>query len=174
MTQDPVVLIMHQYAYYGKGSSIHSVRQSIHFCLDIDYQSSVIPGHKQHMVTPNQSIIPFNIVNGLTRMPMCPLMDDNLENLPHVVITSDDIWDPTILDNSIGPSNHTYHPPMDLHIDEDEFTSLDDCPSVTGNYLHHNDYGPDYISDGYHNKHVSCSGLDLITADNSYFYHSSP
>ena len=39
------------------------------FGLDIDDQSSVIPGHKQHLITPNWWIIPFNIVNSLTRMP---------------------------------------------------------------------------------------------------------
>ena len=47
MTQGPVVLIMNQYVYYGKGSTVHSVGQISHFGLEIDDQSSVIPGHKQ-------------------------------------------------------------------------------------------------------------------------------
>ena len=49
------------------------------------------------MVTPNQWIIPFNSINGLTIMPMHPSTDDNLDQHPHVIITSDDIWDPAVL-----------------------------------------------------------------------------
>ena len=130
MTQGPIVLIMNQYAYYGKRmSTVHSVGQLSHFGLDINDQSTVIPGHKQQMVTPNWWIIPFNIINGLTWMPMQPSMDKDLAKLPHVIITSDDI----------------YHPTMDSNIDEEDFTSFDECTSTTGSYLHHNSYGPDYV-----------------------------
>ena len=52
MTQDPVVLIMNQYAYYGKGSTAYSFRQLSHFGHDTDDQFSAIPGHIQHMVLP--------------------------------------------------------------------------------------------------------------------------
>ena len=61
---------MNQYAYYGKGSTAHSVGQLSHFGLDINDQSSVILGHTVFMVTLDHWIIPFNIVNGLTRMDM--------------------------------------------------------------------------------------------------------
>ena len=57
--------------------------------------------HKQHMVTPDQWIMPFNIIIGLTRTPMQPSMDEDLHKFPHVIITSDDIWDPSVLDYSI-------------------------------------------------------------------------
>ena len=36
MTQGPIVLIMNQYAYYGKGSIVHSIGQLPHIGLDID------------------------------------------------------------------------------------------------------------------------------------------
>ena len=104
---------MEKYAYYGKGSTVHSVRQLSHFGLDIDNQSSAIVGHKQQMVAPNWWIIPFNIINRLTRMPIQPSMDDNLDILPYVIITSDDIWDSTVLDHSIDFENDVYHPTMD-------------------------------------------------------------
>ena len=47
MTQGPVILNMNQYAYYEKGSIVHSIGQLSQFGLDIDDQSSAIPGHKQ-------------------------------------------------------------------------------------------------------------------------------
>ena len=73
MTLGPIVLIMHPYAYYGKGSTIHSTGQLSHFSLDIDDQCSAIPGHKQCMVAPDQWIIPFNIINGLRLLAYCCL-----------------------------------------------------------------------------------------------------
>ena len=57
---------------------------------------------------------------------------------------------------------------MDSNIDEEDFSSFDDHISVTGSYLHHNDYSPDYICDVYHHECVMCSGFHLNTTDNSY------
>ena len=57
------------------------------------------------MVTPNQWIIPFNIVNGLTRMTMQPCTNEELDQLPHAIITSNDIWEPTVLDHYIDVDN---------------------------------------------------------------------
>ena len=118
MTQGPIVLIMNQYDYYGKGSTVDCVGQLPHFGLELDNQSSAIAGHKQCMTTPNWRIIPFNIINGSTKMPIHPSADEDLDNLPHVIVTSDDIWDPTILDHLIDIENDIYHPAMDPMIDK--------------------------------------------------------
>ena len=100
---------MNQYAYYGKGSTLHSVWQLSHFGLDINDQSSVIPDHKQQMVTPVQWIILINIIKRLTRIPMQPSTDDNLDNFPHVIVTSNDLSDPTVLAHLIDIKNDIYH-----------------------------------------------------------------
>ena len=34
-------------------------------------------------------------------------MDEGLDKFPHVIVTSDDIWDPTVLDHSIDIENGT-------------------------------------------------------------------
>ena len=70
-------------------------------------------------------------------------MDEDLYKLPHVIITSDDIWDPTVLDHLIDIENDIYHLGMDSNIDEEDFTSFDKHKSVTGSYLHHDRYSPD-------------------------------
>ena len=80
-TQGSIVPIMNQYTYFGKGSIVHSVGQLSQFGLDIDDQSSPIPGHKQCMITPNGWIIPFNIVSSSTRMPKQPSTDEDLDKL---------------------------------------------------------------------------------------------
>ena len=99
---------------------------------------------------------------------MHPSMDEDLDWLPHVIITSDDIWDPTVLDHLIDIKKDIYHPTMDSKIDDEDFISFYDCTSVTESYLHHDDYGPNYRCDVYDNKCVTCLGFDHNTANISY------
>ena len=47
---------------------------------------------------------PLDVKNGLPYVPMRPYTDDEWENLPHVVWTSDMEWDPTVLDTTISDS----------------------------------------------------------------------
>ena len=75
----------------------------------------------------------YNINKRLTRMPIHPSTDEDLKHLPHVIITSDEIWDPIVL---IDIENNIYPPTMDSNIDKEELTSFDECTSVTGSYLH--------------------------------------
>ena len=86
------------------------------------------------MITPDQWIMPFNIMNGSTRVPMQPSTDEDLDKLPYMIATRDDIWDPTVLDCLIDVA-------MDSNIDEEDLTSFDECTSMTGSYLHHDSYG---------------------------------
>ena len=44
--------------------------------------------------------------NGLSYMDMRPPTDDGLENVPHVTLTSDVIWDPATLDHKLDSSNN--------------------------------------------------------------------
>ena len=53
------------------------------------------------MITPSLLITPSNIVNSLTRMHMQPFTDEDLDKLPPVIIASDDIKDPKVLDRLI-------------------------------------------------------------------------
>ena len=91
MTQGPIALIMNQYTYCVKGSTVHSVRQLSHFGLEIDGQPSAIPDYKQCMDIPDQLFIPFNIINRLTRMPKHPSTEEDIDELLHDTVTSDDI-----------------------------------------------------------------------------------
>ena len=101
---------------------------------------------------------------------MQPSTDDDLDTPPLDIITCHDLQDPTVLDHSIDLENDIYHPTMDSNIDEEDFTSFDECMSVSRSYLHHNDYDPDYICNVYHNECITCSGCDHNTADNSYYF----
>ena len=63
----PVILVMHQYALYNKGTFVHAPGQFEWFknCVD---DKSIHAGGKQCIKTPTGHVIPLNIVNGLVRL----------------------------------------------------------------------------------------------------------
>ena len=135
-TRGPIVIIMNQYAYYGKGSTMHSIGQLSHFGNTVDDKSAMIPGHQQRMVTVDQWVIPFQCRQGLIRMPMHPPTDEELDTLPTVVFTSDALWEPGVLDHEINVEEDVYHKAMESPEELDEFNSFDPRYNETGHYLH--------------------------------------
>ncbi|EEC43775.1 predicted protein [Phaeodactylum tricornutum CCAP 1055/1] len=96
----PIVVIMHQYAHLGKGKTIHSSAQLEH-CHNCVQDRSRTVGGNQRIVTLDDYIIPLNIRQGLPYMDMRAPTSHELHSLPHVVLTSDVDWDPSVLDNEI-------------------------------------------------------------------------
>jgi hypothetical protein len=114
----PVIGIFHQYAYYAQGKTIHSVAQLENFDILIDSRSRK-KGGKQRVLTPDGWVIPLHIRNGLTYMDMRPPTEREYCALPHVVFTSDDSWDPSVLDDAI-----------DLAVPNDNLVVFDDAFEV--------------------------------------------
>ncbi|CAJ1950921.1 unnamed protein product [Cylindrotheca closterium] len=98
----PAIAIMHQQAYIGKGQSILSSGQMEHFKIVVDDKSTKVGG-QQRLTTPDGFVLPLDIRNGLPYLQMRPPTDRELSNpdIPHVVLTSDTDWDPSVLDHSI-------------------------------------------------------------------------
>ena len=126
----PVIAIMHQYALLGKGASIHSPCQLEWYKNDVNDKSIHVPGGKQQIKTLDGYTIPLIVKDRLTRLDIRPHTDREFDTLPHVFLTSELDWDPTVLDHAfdnesqwIEPDGHT-----DLHPNPlfDEF----------GNYRH--------------------------------------
>ena len=135
----PIIIIMHQYAYYGKGKTIHSCGQWEHHGNAIDDRSRNVGG-KQRVVTKDGYVIPLQVRNGLPYIDMRPPTDDEMKTLPHILVTSDMPWDPKILDH------------------EQDISTMDDLPSdpisahdspfdAQGHYRHRSVYSLD-IGDG--------------------------
>jgi hypothetical protein len=103
-----VIAIMHQYAYTGKGGTIHSSGQ-LEWCgNDVNDRSIKIEGDRQQLTTPDGYIIPIDVRHGLPYIIMHPFTDEEFEELPHVVWTSEDNWDPTSLDSVISNDPNWY------------------------------------------------------------------
>ena len=116
-----VIAIMNQYAYTGKGKTIHSCGQIEAYKIDVN-DKSIKVGGQQRIVTPDGYIIPLNIKGGLPYMSMRPYTDKEFEELPHVILTADVDWDPSILD-------------YDLEEKEEWLNTLQDMPTITNDQL---------------------------------------
>ena len=99
----PIIVLMAQYADLGKGKTIHSKGQMEHFGAIIDDKSRQANG-RQCIITHEGYVLPLHVRDGLPRLDMRPPTDDELDKYPHVYLTSDTAWDPTVLDNEYDES----------------------------------------------------------------------
>ena len=83
----PVVLILNQYAYHGMSRTIHSSGQIEAYGNRVD-DRSLKAGGKQCIRTLDGYIIPIDIINGLPYIKMVPNTDQDLQDLPSIVLTS--------------------------------------------------------------------------------------
>ena len=67
--------------------------------LEVNDASLKSIGGRQRIVTPEGHVIPIQIRGALPVIDLHPPNDDEWENLPHVIMTSDDDWDPHIADS---------------------------------------------------------------------------
>jgi hypothetical protein len=94
----PVVLIMSQYAISGEGKTIHSKTQLEYFG-NLVHDSSRRSGGRQCIVTREGYVFRLHVREGLSYFDMVPPTDAQLEDLPHIFLTSDAPWDPSVIHN---------------------------------------------------------------------------
>jgi hypothetical protein len=90
---------MHQYALLNKGSTIHSPCQFEWYKNYVNEKSIHVPGGLQRIQTLDGYIIPLTIKDGLACLSIHPYTDHEWDNLPHVILTSELEWDPSVLDH---------------------------------------------------------------------------
>jgi hypothetical protein len=76
-------------------------------------------------------IIPLVVQAGLARLPICPCTDTEWDSLPHVFLTAEELWDPTVMDHEFKEDE----PWGDDYIPIKENKSLNPFDDF-GNYLH--------------------------------------
>ena len=97
-TDGPVCLIFHQSAHGGNGRSILSSIQMEANGAVVDGRARFFGG-KQCITTAEGYVIPLNIRNGLPGLDLHPPSDDEWRDLPHIVMSSDEEWDPSKFDD---------------------------------------------------------------------------
>src|SRR5687767_8429187 len=106
--RDEVISIFHQYAYTGKSKSIHSSLQFEWFKHDLNDKSIKVSGGLQRIQTVDVYIIPLNIKSDLAYLTMQPYTDKEWDTLPHVIMTADDDWYPSVLDHAIDDDDQWF------------------------------------------------------------------
>ena len=98
-SQGKVIGIFNEYAYLGKDSSIHSPGQFEWFKTNVD-EKSVKVGGTQLITTLDGYSVPLLIKDGLAyATSLGKPTDQDMDTYPHVVFTSPDEWDPSVLDH---------------------------------------------------------------------------
>lgn len=130
-TRGYAIGIFHQYAYHGSGHTIHSPHQMAHFGLDVDDKSAKL-GFKQRIKTPDGYIIPLIIKGGLPYMPMTKPSKSDLDRLPQIFFTSDNPWDPSVVDHTLEED--------DINIEDEDtdnfYEHYDKRVTTTGEIIH--------------------------------------
>ena len=67
MQKGPFILIMNQYAFYGRGRTIHSLGQIEAYKNLVNDRSMRVEGGKQSIVTVKGYVVPLDIINGQTK-----------------------------------------------------------------------------------------------------------
>jgi hypothetical protein len=114
------IATFHQMALLGKGKSILSCVQMEHYGADINEKSLRLPGGKQRILMDGYQI-PLDFHNGLPYLKCRIPTEDELNTLPHIIMTSDMDWDPSTYDNTIddmdkfydADADEVYHSPFD-------------------------------------------------------------
>ena len=98
-SQGKLIGIFNEYAYLGKGSSIHSSGQLEWFKTNVD-ENSVKVGGTQLITTLDAYSVPLLIKDGLAyATSLGRPTDKDMDTYPHVFFTSPDEWDPSVLDH---------------------------------------------------------------------------
>ena len=96
-SQGKVIGIFNEYAYLGKGSSIHSSGQLEWFKTNDD-EKSVKVGGTQLITTLDGYSVPLLIKDGLAyATSLGRPTDQDMDTYPHVFFTSPDEWDPSFI-----------------------------------------------------------------------------
>ena len=96
-SQGKVIGIFNEYAYLGKGSSIHSSGQLEWFKTNVD-EKSVKVGGTQLITALDGYSVPLLIKDGLGyATSLGKPTDQDMDTYPHVFFTSPDEWDPSVL-----------------------------------------------------------------------------
>ena len=98
-SQGKVIGIFNEYAYLGKGSSIHSSGQLEWFKTNVD-EKSVKVGGTQLITTLDGYSVPLLMKDGLAyATSLGKPTDQDMDTYSHVFFTSPDEWDPSVLDH---------------------------------------------------------------------------
>ena len=98
---------MNHYADADKCTSIHLSPEMEWYNITVD-DKSIKVGGTQDLTTLDGIVIPLNMQDGLPYLDVHPYTDHEWEDLPHVHLTYEDDWDPSMLDHDQSDDQDWY------------------------------------------------------------------
>jgi hypothetical protein len=171
----PVIAIFHQYAYTGRGKSIHSSAQLEWFKNIVDDKAK-INGGMQRIITLDGYIFPLSVRGGVPYIPMRTFTDKEFATLPHVIMTSDEEWDPTILDSEAEADTEEWFDAVTVEIPEEAV--FDRRFDDVGDYRHRHVVQYSYVhshdqEEIFHYAQLLLEANERITIPNETDYKSA-
>ena len=114
--------VFHQSALLGKGKSILSCVQMEHYGANIDDKSRQLGGRQRILMDGYQ--IPLDFHNGLPYLKCRKPTQAEVDDLPHIIMTADVDWDPTVYDNVIDDLNDFYDAQAEDHRNDNPFNDV--------------------------------------------------
>ena len=93
----PAIVLLHEYALWGQGPSIHSSLQLEHAKIKVDERPLRLGG-TQSLTSPCGHVIPLDVIDGLSYMKMTVPTDADLIQYPHITLTIDKKWNSRVYD----------------------------------------------------------------------------
>ena len=94
-----VIAILNQFARNVGGKTLLSCVQLESHGITVDDKSSILGIGTQTLQTPEGYTIPLTFHNGLPYMDIRPFTNSEWDSLPHIILTSNEEWDPANLDH---------------------------------------------------------------------------
>lgn len=120
----PVILIFHQLAGLQKGPTILSAAQMEAYYNIVNERSLRFDPKGQLIVTNDGFELPLNIRNGLAYLDIRPFTDGEWDSLPHVTMTSDIAWDPSVLDGEFPAGDDAFLKTADEYDNQTAFDTF--------------------------------------------------
>ena len=103
-----MILIIYEAAYTGRHNSVLSRIQIEDYYNTVDDRSTKLGG-RQRIITPEGYVFPLSIINGLPYLKMRRYSQLEYDTLPHVILTSDKIWNPRSYDSQVDPEDPEFY-----------------------------------------------------------------
>ena len=99
-----VIIVMNKAACTGKRTTILSVLQPEHHGNLVAAKATEAKGG-QKMITPEGCAFPLSTINGLACLKMRRCTDEEFDTSPHVILTSNEQWNPREHDKQSNPDD---------------------------------------------------------------------
>jgi hypothetical protein len=123
------IATLQQMALLGKGKSILSCLQMEAFGADINDRSRMLPGGKQRILVDGYQL-PLDFKNGLPYIRCRKPTTAELDLLPHIIMTSDVEWDPSLYDIIIKDIER-FHDTKEDEYEHEDFNCYGEYPHRT-------------------------------------------